>query len=54
VFDLTTGDTTEFAHGIRIPVEPFCGTTGVPGPGMHDTCRSPLLTPAAGTSTCAT
>ena len=45
VFDLTTGDTTEFAPGIRIPVEPFCGTTGVPGPGMHDT---PIPPPHAG------
>ena len=45
VFDLTTGDTTEFAPGIRIPVEPFCGTTGVPGPGMHD---MPIPPPHAG------
>ena len=35
-FDLTQGDTTELVPGVRIPIEPFCGTTGVPGPGMHD------------------
>ncbi|HET6849789.1 MAG TPA: acetamidase/formamidase family protein [Gaiellales bacterium] len=35
-FDLTQGDTTEFAPGIHIPIEPFCGTTGVPQAGMRD------------------
>lgn len=35
VFDLTEGDSTSFTSGVRIPVEPFCGTTGVPGAGMH-------------------
>ena len=35
-FDLTQGDTTGLVPGVRIPVEPFCGTTGVPGAGMHD------------------
>lgn len=45
VFDLTQGDTTEFVPGVRIPVEPFCGTVGVPGPGMHDV---PIPPPHAG------
>ena len=35
IFDLTEGDTTAFAPGVRLPVEPFCGTTGVPGAGMR-------------------
>ncbi len=35
-FDLTGGDWTEFAPGVRIPIEPFCGTVGVPQAGMHD------------------
>jgi acetamidase/formamidase len=35
VFDLTTGDRTELVPGVRIPVEPFCGTMGVPGAGMR-------------------
>jgi acetamidase/formamidase len=30
VFDLTGGDTTELTGGVRIPIEPFCGTMGVP------------------------
>jgi acetamidase/formamidase len=30
VFDLTDGDTTAFAGGVRLPVEPFCGTMGAP------------------------
>ena len=33
IFDLTDGDTTELCPGVRIPIEPFCGTTGVPGAG---------------------
>ena len=45
VFDLTQGDTTELVPGVRIPVEPFCGTTGVPGPAMHDV---PIPPPHAG------
>jgi acetamidase/formamidase len=45
VFDLTQGDTTELVPGVRIPLEPFCGTTGVPGPGMHDV---PIPPPHAG------
>lgn len=45
VFDLTQGDTTELVPGVRIPVEPFCGTVGVPGPGMHDV---PIPPPHAG------
>jgi acetamidase/formamidase len=28
-FDLTNGETTEFADNIRIPLQPFCGTMGV-------------------------
>lgn len=45
VFDLTEGDTTELVPGVRIPIEPFCGTIGVPGPGMHDV---PIPPPHAG------
>jgi acetamidase/formamidase len=30
VFDLTGGDTTVLTEGVRIPIEPFCGTMGVP------------------------
>jgi acetamidase/formamidase len=45
IFDLTEGDTTAFAPGIRIPVEPFCGTTGVPQAGMRDV---PVPPPHAG------
>jgi acetamidase/formamidase len=45
VFDLTEGPTTALAPGVRIPVEPFCGTTGVPGAGMHGV---PIPPPHAG------
>ena len=45
IFDLTQGDSTELVPGIRIPIEPFCGTTGVPEPGMHDV---PIPPPHAG------
>lgn len=45
IFDLTQGDWTDFAPGVRIPLEPFCGTVGVPGPGMHDV---PVPPPHAG------
>jgi acetamidase/formamidase len=45
VFDLTEGPTTTLAPGVRIPVEPFCGTTGVPGAGMHGV---PIPPPHAG------
>jgi len=45
VFDLTTGDTTALTGGVRIPVEPFCGTMGVPGAGMRGT---PIPPPHAG------
>ena len=45
IFDLTQGDTTELVPGVRIPLEPFCGTTGVPGAGMHDV---PIPPPHAG------
>ncbi|MDX6525668.1 MAG: hypothetical protein QOI43_1179 [Gaiellales bacterium] len=44
-FDLTEGDTTELCPGVRIPVEPFCGTMGVPGPGMRGV---PIPPPHAG------
>jgi acetamidase/formamidase len=40
-FDLTQGDTTELCPGVRIPIEPFCGTMGVPGAGMHDVHIAP-------------
>jgi acetamidase/formamidase len=30
VFDLMTGDTTQLVDGVQIPIEPFCGTMGVP------------------------
>ena len=52
-FDLTQGDTTEFAPGVRIAVEPFCGTTGVPAPACTRS-RFPRRMRAAGTSTCDT
>jgi len=45
IFDLTDGDTTELVPGVRIPIEPFCGTIGVPGAGMHDV---PIPPPHAG------
>jgi acetamidase/formamidase len=45
VFDLTTGDTTPLIDGVRIPIEPFCGTMGVPGRDMRDT---PIPPPHAG------
>jgi acetamidase/formamidase len=44
-FDLTEGDTTELCPGVRIPIEPFCGTMGVPGPGMRGV---PIPPPHAG------
>ncbi len=44
-FDLTQGDSTELVPGVRIPIEPFLGTTGVPGAGMHDV---PIPPPHAG------
>ena len=34
-FDLTGGVTAELCPGVQIPIEPFCGTMGVPGPGMR-------------------
>jgi acetamidase/formamidase len=37
VFDLTEGDTTRLTDGVRIPVEPFCGTMGVPRAQDRDT-----------------
>ena len=45
IFDLTDGDTTELCPGVRIPIEPFCGTTGVPRAGMRDV---PIPPPHAG------
>ena len=45
IFDLTEGDTTELCPGVRIPIEPFCGTMGVPGAGMRDV---PIPPPHAG------
>jgi acetamidase/formamidase len=44
-FDLANGRSTAFAAGVRLPIEPFCGTTGVPGAGMHDV---PIPPPHAG------
>ena len=41
VFDLTDGATTQLAPGVRIPIEPFCGTVGVPCAGMHDVAVPP-------------
>lgn len=35
IFDLTEGDWTTLGEGVRIPVEPFCGTMGVPRAGMR-------------------
>ena len=34
-----------FAPGVALPIEPFCGTTGVPGAGMHGV---PIPPPHAG------
>ena len=44
-FDLTAGDEMDFAPGVRLPIEPFCGTTGVPSAGMHGV---PIPPPHAG------
>lgn len=45
VFDLTEGDRTTLCPGVRIPVEPFCGTMGVPMFGMQGV---PIPPPHAG------
>jgi len=45
VFDLTEADRATLTAGVRIPVEPFCGTMGVPGAGMRGT---PIPPPHAG------
>jgi len=45
VFDLTGGDWTHLTDGVRIPIEPFCGTMGVPGAGMRGV---PIPPPHAG------
>jgi acetamidase/formamidase len=44
-FDLSGGVTAELVPGVEIPIEPFCGTMGVPGPGMHGV---PIPVPHAG------
>jgi acetamidase/formamidase len=44
-FDLTNRRTTAFAPGVTLPIEPFCGTTGVPAAGMHGV---PIPPPHAG------
>jgi acetamidase/formamidase len=44
-FDLSGGVTAGLGPGIEIPIEPFCGTMGVPGPGMHGV---PIPVPHAG------
>jgi acetamidase/formamidase len=44
-FDLTDGDSTELCPGVRIPIEPFCGTMGVPCAGMRNV---PVPPPHAG------
>jgi len=41
IFDLTEGDTTELCPGVRIPIEPFCGTLGVPEAGMRGVAIPP-------------
>jgi acetamidase/formamidase len=41
MFDLTEGSSTRFGPGVRIPIEPFCGTTGVPQAGMRDVSIPP-------------
>ena len=45
VFDLTTRDTTALNDGVSIPIEPFCGTMGVPGRAMRG---APIPPPHAG------
>ena len=45
VFDLTTGDRTRLTDTVSLPIEPFCGTLGVPRAGMRDT---PIPPPHAG------
>ena len=35
VFDLTGGNSTRLGDGASIPIEPFCGTMGVPKAGMR-------------------
>jgi len=44
-FDLSGGESTELCPGVRIPIEPFCGTMGVPGAGMRGV---PIPPPHAG------
>jgi acetamidase/formamidase len=41
VFDLTEGDRTTLCPGVRIPVQPFCGTMGVPRAGMRGVAIPP-------------
>ena len=45
VYDHTTGGRTWLTDGVSLPIEPFCGTMGVPRAGMHDT---PIPPPHAG------
>jgi acetamidase/formamidase len=45
IFDLTGGEHAELTPGVRIPIEPFCGTMGVPGADMRAT---PIPPPHAG------
>jgi acetamidase/formamidase len=45
VFDLTAGDSTALGETVQIPIEPFCGTMGVPGAEMRGT---PIPPPHAG------
>jgi acetamidase/formamidase len=45
VFDLTAGDRTTLVPGVSIPIEPFCGTIGMPGAGMRGV---PIPPPHAG------
>jgi acetamidase/formamidase len=45
IFDLTGGDRAQLVPGVEIPIEPFCGTMGVPRAGMRGV---PIPPPHAG------
>ena len=45
IFDLTNGERTALTAGVSIPIEPFCGTMGVPGSEMRGV---PIPPPHAG------
>ena len=45
IFDLGAGDRARLTDGVWIPIEPFCGTTGVPRAGMRG---APIPPPHAG------